>query len=152
NRNPTWCDTDGLDFVLQCLNRKGALRRSGQWNSAVLVPVGEFVQMSQGALVALPCVKRLQTLDDCLRFSADTVQEGWLAARLVSGQRLENRELRFVRGRRGTRFLDDELPDQMVERRSEVVNDFANDDAPHGVDGMPLFDHAVNLQRVRVHL
>ena len=102
---------------------------------AVLVEVGEFEQMPEGAINALPCTKWLQRLNQCPCLIAHTAKEDGLGTSVVSFLplfRLKDGKLGlgFVGGLLAS-FEDDQLPNEVVEGRPKVVNEFPYPDAPH---------------------
>src|SRR5262249_8364678 len=100
-------------------------------NRAVLVEVRELVQVPEWTSAALPCRERLKAFDECCGLIADAFQHRE-AVQIKFRSEKEDRELGSTTIRRGrTRGLDDEHVNRMIECRTEVMDDFSDDDAPH---------------------
>lgn len=105
---------------------------TGHMERAVLVDVREFMQMPQGTHMVLPCEKRLLRFDYVggeLSNALHEFQATILESRLV----FEDGELSILDDGRLSRFKDNQLPHEMIERRAQIVDDLANPNAPHWV-------------------
>lgn len=129
-------ETEILQFRRK-LNLHRAEVHSGQVESAVLVGIREFLEMPQGAFGALPCAKGLVSLDQCDSVLANTLQMYSHAPSIESlfpFLCLENGELILAAGRRLPSGCENyEFPNDVVQRGSKVVDDFADADAPHWI-------------------
>ena len=103
---------------------------------AVLVEVGEFMQLPEGTPGVLPCRKRLLGPDECLACGGDTGNRPFKPV-LVASLGFEYRELASVGDGRGAAgMVDDKLPNQVVECGAPIVDDLPNLDSPHAVEGL----------------
>lgn len=102
----------------------------GQMERAVLVEVGQVTQVPKRAFLALPCRERLKLFDQDCGILTDPLQH-LEAARIEFRGIQEDRELGpDVSSGRDSRRVDHKLVDAMVECRTEIVDDFTDDDAP----------------------
>jgi hypothetical protein len=112
---------------------KGVQERAHDMQRAVLVGVREFTHMPERTLDALPCAKGLLRLDQINRIGSDVVEELANATGVETSLRLENGELVLVGSRRISGIQNNQLPNDMIQGRSHVVNDFAYANAPHRI-------------------
>jgi hypothetical protein len=97
-------------------------------NDPVFVGVVNVVESPQGMRFRLiPSTIRLQPLDECFLTRREVLNECASVVPILITNR-ENREGRFVVGRAG--LEECQLPNELVEGRTQVVGDFPDDDAP----------------------
>ena len=106
-------------------------KAAGKMQRAVLVDIRQLIEMPKRTLCALPCRERLERFDKSCGLTAHPGQH-FEAVHLKFGGLIENRELGTgVIGGGLVRGVDDKLIHKMIEGRTNVVEDFANNDAPH---------------------
>lgn len=114
-------------------------KRAYNADRAVLVGVRQFMQMPQGAFPILPCGIGLFRPDEFNGVLSNTFQKLVDATNIESFLALENGELVFCRKYwRSPRGQNDKFPDDVIERRTKVVDYFSDPNAPHWIGG--LFD------------
>lgn len=106
-------------------------RTASEMDSAVLVDVGQLINVPKGTVCALPCRERLERLDERCRLITDPFQH-IEAVSLKFGDVIKNGELSpGVVGGGIVRSMDDKLIHKVVECRTDVVDYFSDDNAPH---------------------
>jgi hypothetical protein len=104
----------------------------------VLVGVGGFHQDGEGATDrSVPSKVRLHVLDACPMRTLDAAQDLVDSVTRRGAFRVDGELVSTVR--LGS-VEDDELPDEVVESRPQVVDDFAEDDRPLGICALPDID------------
>lgn len=112
-----------IEPLCESLARKEAV---GRIDDAVLVSIGKAGEDGEGMGVGVPSVVRLRLLDECPVFRAQT--------RNAPGSHPLELSLRLGRDRELSAVVRDpaieqgHLPDQMIERRSKIVDRVSKDD------------------------
>ncbi|MEO7136604.1 MAG: hypothetical protein ABI037_02700, partial [Gemmatimonadales bacterium] len=122
---------------------------------AVLVEVGEFLQLPKGTPGVLPCTKRLQPLNLCPCSATDTFEASPNLPVIapVAVLNPKDRELGLViRPGRLVGLVDDQFPDKLVEGRPEIVKDLPDQDAPYTWIEFKDLDAKDQFPQVRVEI
>ena len=156
---PDYCisATNGVSNVTQ----EGLGTDECERQSLVLVEIGEIAEPGERMDRIGREVVRLKFLDDCYSLIGNPIQTPALGidSTIPSLGVAANRELIAPRRNGGERISENELPDQMIERRTEIVQTVARHDAedqrwlrefcnelnPAGIRVALFSDHAVRF-------
>src|SRR5438067_13455297 len=110
-------------------------QRSSEMQRAVLVGIRQFAQVPQRVpFDTLPCAKGLFRFDQIDGVLSNALQVLRDATIFESFRILEDRKLVLCWQRwRPTGRQNDELPDDMIESRAEIVDDFSDVNTPHRI-------------------
>jgi hypothetical protein len=122
----------------------GVARNDGQ--SSVLINVMEFIQDQQPSIFVRSSV-RLQTLDECRGFYGNAAKSVLFKFKDEILRRRTYRELIPLRG--SPVISDSELPNEMVERGTDVVEEISNN---HGEFGRGIGEFGVQRRPIRINV
>jgi len=129
--------------------------RRRRMKKAVLIDVAEFVELPESERVGLlASVVRLQALDDC-RYARMHAGEPARCERSVLRSAVAYREsdiLDDLGGQWGARVVLGEGVDEVVERRTELVDALTDEDAHLGRDGLHVYGPQQYAAATRVEL
>ena len=124
--NARWWDDRTLRYLKK--NHDALNACAGQVERAVLIGIGEIGEFPEMALTVLPCAKWLYRLDQITGRSANTVQISPCHL-VVGGFSQTDREL-CVGGRLGPGIVNNELPHEMVQNRTEIMDKLSDKNTP----------------------
>ena len=107
-------------------------RRAGQMDRAVLVEVGQLVQMRKWASVALPCIEWLHRPNQGCCFLANSGKHLGAVPSKFRGNPKDRELGPAIQNRSRTPVMNDQFINRVIQCRTEIVKNLPNNDAPHG--------------------
>lgn len=106
-------------------------RSADKVDHAVLVSIRKFIKMPKRTTFVLPCRERLERFNERCSLLSNSLQHRE-AASIKFGGIVENGELKSIDGW-GKPVIDkqEHLVNRVIECRTEIVNDLADDNSPH---------------------
>jgi hypothetical protein len=137
--NGDWCalfDMDAPIHKIQ-LNIPATDNGSSYEQQPMFVGIVEIRQNPEGIVLEIvPSMKRLQRLDECLGVTGDALYYGFSSG-FITIPRPGNRKLGFLCGRgRTSCCADDQLVNRVIQGRPKLVENFSDDEAEAGRDGL----------------